>query len=101
MGFYGKTELSIEFEKLLQEELESGINELKKEIIPITPIDKGDLKQSYEIKKNYDLSVSLINDRDYAHQILTLGRTGPGLGSLQLPDGILPFIKQWVKTKES
>ena len=99
-SFYGKTNASFEFENLVAEQMEKKINSLVEAMEEITPVDTGDLKNSYEIQKQDNFNYSIINDRPYAHQILGLGRTGPGLGSLLLPDGILPFVKQWIALED-
>ena len=82
-----------EFEDLVNKILLETSQEILEEIIPITPVDTGDLQGNYKIidKNN---NISIINDLHYSQQILVLGRTGPRKGSLQLPDGILPFLKR-------
>lgn len=100
-GFYGKTNASYEFENLVASQMNSKVNKLVKNMIAITPEDTGDLKKSYSVSKVNNFHYSIENDRTYAHQVLGLGRTGPGLGSLQLPDGILPFIKTFIEAEDN
>ena len=71
-----------------------------------TPIDSGNLKSSYVIDLSKDTEVKIINDatnpetgEKYAHQLLVLGRTGFGKGSLMLPDGILPVMENFLRSK--
>lgn len=98
MSFYGKTKKSYEFKKIVAEKMEKTVNSLLQEMKEITPVDTGDLRDNYELTKKSDTHYSISNDLTYAHQILAVGRVGK-LGSEQLPDGILPFVHDFVRNK--
>ena len=95
MSFHGKTKLSFQFKNLVKEKMRDKMDELLEEMIDITPVDTGDLKNNYELSEIKENQYKIRNDLTYAHQILAIGRVGKQ-GSEQLPDGILPFVSDFV-----
>lgn len=90
------------FSNTLKETSRDLLNDAKNN----TPIDSGNLKSSYIIDLSKDTEVKIINDatnpetgEKYAHQLLVLGRTGFGKGSLMLPNGILPVMENFLRSK--
>ena len=74
---------------------ENKMNELYEEMKLKTPVDTGELKESYKFEKVDDFEYKISNNAKHAHQILALGRVGKQ-GSQKLPDGILPFVSSFV-----
>lgn len=79
-------EVDSNIEKLMKEEIENLSDQLK----VITPVKTGNLKDSWQkVVKVNSLRYRLINNADYAYNVLVLGT------SSQLRDGILPVIYSW------
>jgi hypothetical protein len=94
-----------EIEKLkdrMYSEFGDEVEKLQDEISLMTPIDTGNLKDSWTPPRRTGKGIYTLNNyAEYANQILVLGRTGPGKGSLQLPLGIYPHIRKWKKRMEA
>jgi len=87
--------------KKLDTELKKELEVLRQDIIDKTPIDTGKLQKSISRFKRIESGhYRILSPLHYSYQILVLGRTGPGMGSLQLPNGIYPEIRKWVRTLE-
>jgi len=89
------TEIRKEQVKVLRKEVKN----LHKVIVASTPVDTGLLKKSYR-KKNMGNVVRISNVQEYSHLIMWVGRVRPGVGSLQLPNGIKPTILKWMSGNE-
>ena len=72
-------------------------NDLFSELIHVTPVDIGSLKNAWDIKKNSDESWTLSNNLEYASIIFDGRRfvAGKAYGSLQLPDGLDPILARY------
>lgn len=95
-----REEFSLFFDELL-EEVEDEVKDFRDEMIKVTPIDLGDLKKSFsEVKRVGKYTFRITNKRNYSDLIMFQGRLGPGIGSLQLPKGIIPSVRNFTAGKE-
>lgn len=87
-----------EFNKALNSEFNLAARDVFKTVKENTPVDTKALKRSHKFsKKRGEFSATISSDLEYAHQIMVLGRLGPGKGSTQLPNGIKPVLIQKYK----
>ena len=92
-----------EIEKISKEKLEEFVEDIYGRIVVLTPVDTGNLRSNFYKEKNKD-RIKIGNHAPYANNILIFGRrkiNGKLMGSEQLPDGILPYIKSWIKEAEN
>jgi len=95
-------ELKSIFNKL-NKQLEQEVVSLNEKIIEMTPVDTGFLRSAFNPVSNNNNRFKISNNTQYAYSVLILGRrteNGKPEGSAQLPEGILPTIRQWKKTLE-
>lgn len=99
-----------EFDSILSNIESSAIDSLEGLIVTdlmptleaITPVDTGALRSVYTVEKTKD-EIIVRNSMKYAYIILVEGRHQVGsrwYGSEQLPDGVLPTIRQWKSSLE-
>lgn len=94
--------------KYMEAQLLKTVNEIYSDIVSKTPVDTGNLKnsiQEYGIKKTKDgYKIGATKDsKDYNYSLMIKGRRfedGKWQGSNQLPDGIIPHIRQLLKSKD-
>jgi len=80
----------------VNDKVHSEILNIYSEVINVTPVDTGDLRQHWEYLKLNKYRWIIVNDLDYAESI-NRGRRFVGektYGSLQLPDGWEPMITE-------
>jgi hypothetical protein len=90
-----------ELRKNLMDKFKNSVFQLQSELETMTPVDTGFLRSSWnEPIQTSNYSFHLSNDASYAYYLLVLGRHFDGnkfVGSNQLPDGVLPHIRNWAK----
>ena len=102
----GADDISREF-KLMHIEAAKQLKDLVEDyadrIEVLTPVDTGHLKGNYTVSKKGDGYV-IANNAKYSNSIMILGRrheNGRWQGSEQLPDGILPDVRNWVAAQNN
>ena len=96
-----------EMKKEAEKQFRTVVVALQKEIVSLTPVDTGNLKGSindYGVKGAKDkLRISSNQESDnYSYSLMIKGRRMEGgimRGSLQLPMGILPYVRSAIKNK--
>lgn len=91
----GVIDLGKEFQKAIDIAFEDASSSIYYKIIEKTPIDTGALKSNFRGRKSSRFVFDITNTKNYAHQIMILGKTGFGEGSNQLPEGILPTLSNF------
>jgi hypothetical protein len=90
-------------EKEAEKKLKEVVEEFTDRIQIMSPVDTGNLKDNFQEPKKTSKGYKIINSAPYATSILIYGRReedGKMVGSEQLPDGILPHIRKWIKEIE-
>ena len=74
-----------------------ALDELKQELVVATPVDTGNLRDSWqEVEQVDNNTFRILNTAEYASYIFYEGLNGIP-NSKQLPDGIEPVVINWVE----
>jgi len=93
-------DLGNEFKKAVDESFDMATAQISELVDYKTPVDTGDLKATHKYKKTSRYVFNITNNLDYSHKIMIDGWIAPGIGSRQLPDGILPVLEKFKKDNE-